>query len=285
MCSSCAGESASSVDRALEQRDPLVGVAGVRECAQAGASGSCRAEAIGELKVLVGEAARLGALAHGGERAGGLDAPGCDGGVAALELDPARGGSLSVRVCLGGAVLGEPQPRPAFQEQGCAEGSEGRFAELARGGERGVGGVELVGLGEGVDERVQRPQQSGRRAVGELEVERQAGVGQCVADASGAHERHGAQEAGVRERDQPAAGARQLDERRAVGGDGLELVVGDEHDGGGGGQHRVGLAVERAVGEERLEQRAGVGGGAPVEHGPQGGVDAPEPESGRLARP
>ena len=116
--------------------------------------------------MLVGEPACLGALAHRGERAGGLDAPGREGGVAAFELGPARGGGSSVRVRVGGAVLGEPQPRPAFQEQGCAEASDGRFAELAGGGERGVGGVEFVGFGEGVDERVQRPQQRGRRAVG-----------------------------------------------------------------------------------------------------------------------
>ena len=233
--------------------------------------------------MLFGEAARLGALAHRGERAGGLDTPGREGGVAGFEPDPARGCGSSVRLRVGGAVLGEPQPRPALQQQGCAEGSGRRFAELAGGGECGVGGVELVGLGEGVHQWVQRPQQSGRRAaVGQLEVERETGVGLSLPDAAGAHERHGPDEAAVSERDQPAARAREIDERGAARGHGVDVVVGGEHDGGRGGQERVGLAVERAVGEERLEQRVDVGGRSPVERGLHGGVDAPEPESAGL---
>ena len=232
--------------------------------------------------MLGGQLLGLGRVVEGRERVGVVDAPGGEGGVADVELVPAGGGGLEVGVGVGGAVLGEPQPRAALQEQRCGEGSARRFVELVGGGERGLGGGELVGFGEGVDERVQCPQQGSRRAVGELEVETEASVGQRVADVAGPHQRHSAQEACVRERDEPAPWARELDERRAAGGGGLEVVVGDQHDGGDAAQQRIELAVERAAVEDGFEERAAVGDGSPVEHGLPGGIGAPELESAGL---
>ena len=226
--------------RAFEPLDALVGIAGVRERAQAGSVGSCRAEALGELEVLHRPAARAWGVSSRAmsawasstrqEASAGLRTSSwCQRAAAAWRSAWASAGRCwasrsRARLC---------------SSRGALEGAARRLVELAGGGERGVGGVELVGFGEGVDEWVQRPQQSGRRAVGQLEVEREAGVGLRLADAAGAHERHGPQEAAVSERDQPAARAREIDERGAARGRGLEVVVGDEHDGGGGGQQRV----------------------------------------------
>ena len=67
----------------------------------------------------------LGRVVKGGERMGVVHAPGRQGRVADVDWGQ-RAARREVGVGVGGAVLGEPQPRPAFQEHRCGEGSAGR---------------------------------------------------------------------------------------------------------------------------------------------------------------
>jgi hypothetical protein len=129
------------------------------------------------LEALLGKAACRGRVAERHERLRGVDAPGGQAGMADAELAPTRDGGDQVGVRVGGAVLGEPQPAPALKQQRGGKRAGGRVAELAGGGERVVGGGELLKLVEGVEQEGQRPQHRKPRRDGELVVKGEAGVG------------------------------------------------------------------------------------------------------------
>jgi hypothetical protein len=115
-----------------------------------------------------------------------------------------------------------------------------------------------------------------QRAVAQLELEGEAGVGLGLPNATGAHERDGAQEAPVVEGDEPAARAGELDERRAARAGDLELVALDEHERRHGVQQRIRLACQPAALEQRPQDRERVGGRLSAEHGVRGRVRPPE---------
>ncbi len=73
---------------------------------------------LGELEVLHRQVSSLGRVVEGDERAGVVHAPGGERRAADVELVPAGGGGLQVGVGVGGAMLGEPQPRAALQQHG-----------------------------------------------------------------------------------------------------------------------------------------------------------------------
>ena len=111
------GRASDQVGRGLEQVDTLAGDGGACEGAQSGRAQARQADTLGERKVLLGEAARGGGVAEGDERVGGVDSPAREAGMADAQLLPARGGGEQVGVCVGGAVLGEPQTRAALEQQ------------------------------------------------------------------------------------------------------------------------------------------------------------------------
>ena len=116
-CSSWVGESASRVDRAFEQRDPLVAARGAGAGAQACAERAGEAEALSERDVLVGVPTGVADLAEGDERLGGVDAPRGEARVQDAELLPPCSGAAEIGVGVGRPVLREPQPRAALQQQ------------------------------------------------------------------------------------------------------------------------------------------------------------------------
>ena len=65
----------------------------------------------------VGVLAGFGEIAERDERLGGVDAPRRDPGWTDVELVPACGGVEQIGVGVRRAVLGEPQPRAALQQQ------------------------------------------------------------------------------------------------------------------------------------------------------------------------
>ena len=139
-----------------------------------------------------------------------------------------------------------PRPgarRPARPRAGAARAAAGRgsaaaaaWRALPRGGapcwpaavSAASAPGQVVGLHQHVDEERQAPQHGRRRGHGQLVLEGQPGVRLGVADLARPDERHRPEHAAVRERDQPAARARDVDERVAQRQRGLQLVVGDE---------------------------------------------------------
>ena len=156
VCSSRLGEVSSRAQASSSSgmRSPLR--ASARRAAPFGPGSP---SALGEREVLLRELARAVL-----RRLGEVDAPGGEARVRDAQLAPAGAGREQVGLGVGVAALGEPQPAARLEEQRAGERARRRVAELAGPGERGVGVVELVELGQGVDEERERPQHRRRRA-------------------------------------------------------------------------------------------------------------------------
>ena len=228
MCSSRLGEVSSRAQASSSSgmRSPLR--ASARRAAPLGPGSPSRSAS-----------ARCSSASSASSRVGEIDAPGGEARVRDLELVPAGAGREQVGPGVRGAALREPQPAAGLEEERGRERAGRRVAEQAGPGQLGVGVLELVELGQGVDQERERPQHRRRRGDGQLVLERDARVGLGVARAARAHERHRAHHAAVGERDQPAARARRVDQGIALGERRVELVVEDQHQAGDAAEQRV----------------------------------------------
>ena len=162
VCSSRAGEPASSVDRPLQQRDRLGWPCGRARAARRRGRPACRA-------ARRARSARARAAARRRAR------PGATSASTASARQPANtawrtpssrartpAASASARASSGRCWASRSRARPCEQQRR-GERAGRRRRLLPRGGQRRVGAGEVVGLDERVDEGRQAPQHRGRR--------------------------------------------------------------------------------------------------------------------------
>ena len=170
------------------------------------------------------------------------------------ELEGAGAGLPRVGQCVVRPVLREPQPGAALKQQRARRARRPAARLLFRGGQCGVGAVEVVRLDENVDEERQRPEHRRRGCHAQLVLECEPGVRLGVTDLACLHERHRPEHAAVGERDQPAARARNVDQGVAQAKGDVQLVVDDQMRHRPGGQQRSGLGGEDVLFEHRPQQ-------------------------------
>ena len=184
-CSSWKGDSASDVHGLPEQEHGLLALGRAGERAQAGAARAWKVDAFGEREVLLRELTGRVEVALRDERLAGVDAPGGETWVADAERVPALGRIEQVGVRVGVTVLAKPQACAALEQQRRGKGSGRRIAEISRAGQDRLGVGEFAQLGQRVDEREDAPDQCCWRAMGQLDLEREAPVGLGVAYLAG----------------------------------------------------------------------------------------------------
>jgi hypothetical protein len=211
------------------------------EQAQGGTAGARRPELLTELELFQCQPPGLGTLTEDEERFGGLGAPAGEHRVPDAEFPGPFGGHPGVGQRLGGPVLGQPEPGAALQHQRRGERPRGRPALLARRSQRRIGPGQVVRLHQRVQQERQAPQRGRRRRHRQLVLEGEPAVRLGVAYLARPDQGHRPQHAAVGERDQPAEGARHVDERLAQRERGRQLVVEDQLQGRQRGQQGAGL--------------------------------------------
>jgi hypothetical protein len=148
-----------------------------------------------------------------------------------------------------GAELGEPQAGAGLQQQRPGQHPGRRIALLSRRRQRGLRLVGLVEPDERVHEERQRPEDRRRPCNAELGLERDAGVGLGVPDLSAPQAGERPEHAAVRERDQPPARSRDVDDPLVAFPCRFEVVAEDQAQRRGRAEERLRLPVEHVVGE------------------------------------
>ncbi len=201
-----------------------------------------------------------------------------------VQLAGALARRAGVRERLPGAQLREPEPGAGLEQQRRSHRAGGRVALQPGSGQRCLRLVGLVELDQGVHEERQRPDDRGRFRDAQLGLEAQPGVRLGVPDLAVAQPGERPQHAAVRQRDEPPARRRGLDDPVVAGPRRLEVVAEDQAQGRSRAQQGLGLAVEDAVGEQGPEDLQRAPGGPRLDRAPHRGVHPPQPQLGRPRR-